>query len=404
MKKMTPFNVLISRKDALNIIYKSIKPIDRIEKTPIEESLYRVIAKNIYANMDVPPFNRAAMDGYALKAEDTYDASLQKPVLLKVISTLHAGESESKLINWGECVQISTGCPIPPGTNAVVMVEFTKVSACNVEIFKAVYPGANISLKGEDIKKDEVILKEKEHLTEAKIGVLAALGRKLVSVYEKPSVAVIPTGSEICELDTELRSGQIYDVNSYTLSVLLRNNGAKVTRSKIIPDSLTHLKSAVRNYLNHDLIIFSGGSSVGERDLIVSIIKETGKVLFHGVQIKPGKPTLFGLIKGVPVFGMPGYPTSCLSNAFLFLIPTIRKMANLPRKKVMSVKAKMGARIVSTSGREHFVPVKLKDGKAFPVYKKSGDITSLAEADGYLVLPINQDVLEQEEDVTITLF
>jgi molybdenum cofactor synthesis domain-containing protein len=284
------------------------------------------------------------------------------------------------------------------------MVEFTEEKGGGVSVYKAVHPVANIAQKGEDIKKGEVILKDGDFLTPAKIGALAALGRTKALVYQKPRVAVIPTGIEVCEIGSELKEGQVYDVNSYTLSSILSDNGALVTRSSIIPDSFEELKSAVKRFLDHDLIVFSGGSSVGERDLLVKVVEETGKILFHGVQIKPGKPTLFSMVQDKPVFGMPGYPTSCLSNAYVFLVPVIRRMARLPPKKPKTVKAKMAKRTVSASGREQFLPVKLMEGRAYPVFKKSGDITSMAEADGYLILPLNLDVIEEDEEVTVILF
>jgi molybdenum cofactor synthesis domain-containing protein len=404
MSEMTPFKLLISREEALKTVLNTVKPIDRTEQVHIEESLGRVLAEKITADRDVPPFDRSAMDGYAVKAEDTYGASETKPVILKIVGVLHAGESTDRPIGKGECIRISTGCPIPPGADAVVMMEFTEEKGAIVSVFKAEHPGANIAKKGEDMKKGEVILKNGELLTPAKIGVLAALGHEKVLVYQKPHVAVIPTGTEVCELGSKLGSGQVYDVNSYTLSAVLSANGATVTRSPIIPDSLEQLKSAVTGSLDYDLIMFSGGSSVGERDLLVKVIEEMGRLLFHGVQMKPGKPTLFGIIGETPIFGMPGYPASCLSNAYVFLVPAIRRMARLPSKRQVTVKAKMAKRLVSASGREQVLPVKFTDGKAYPTFKKSGDITGLSEADGYIILPINLDVIEEGEEVTVTLF
>lgn len=401
---MVPFKLLISRQKALSMILDSVKPIERTERLGIEESSTRVLAEEIVADEDVPPFDRAAMDGYAVKAEDTYGASDYNPRNLKLTSVLHAGESTSTRVSEGECIRIATGCPVPPGADAVVMVEFTEETEGNVSVFRAVHPGANISPRGEDIEKGEVILRKGELLTPAKVGVLAALGQRSVLVYEKPRVAVIPTGTEVVDLGSELEEGQIYDVNSYTLTSVLAENGGAVTKSPIVPDSFEQVKSAIMRFLDYDLIIFSGGSSVGEKDLLVKVVEESGKVLFHGVQIKPGKPTLLGLVKGKPVFGMPGYPTSCLSNAYVFLVPAIRKMARLPEKKSITVKAKMGKRIVSASGREQFLPVKITDGRAHPVFKRSGDITSMAKADGYIILPVNLDVIEEGEEVTVTLF
>jgi molybdenum cofactor synthesis domain-containing protein len=404
MGEMVPFKLLISREEALKTVLNLVKPIDRTEQVSLEETSNRVLAEDIIADEDVPPFHRAAMDGYAVRAEDTYGASDLNPITLKLIGVLHAGGSTDTPVNKGECIRIATGCQIPPGADAVVMVEFTEEKGGGVSIYKAVYPVANIAQKGEDIKKGEVILKDGDFLTPAKIGALAALGRTKALVYQKPRVAVIPTGIEVCEIGSELKEGQVYDVNSYTLSSILSDNGALVTRSSIIPDSFEELKSAVKRFLDHDLIVFSGGSSVGEKDLLVKVVEEAGKILFHGVQIKPGKPTLFSLVQDKPVFGMPGYPTSCLSNAYIFLVPVIRRMARLPPKKPKIVKAKMAKRTVSASGREQFLPVKLMEGRAYPVFKKSGDITSMAEADGYLILPLNLDVIEEDEEVTVTLF
>ena len=404
MEKMAPFKLLISREKALETILNTVKPIERTEEVPIEKAGGRVLAEDIKAKRDVPPFDRAAMDGYAVKAEDTFKASQFNPVRLKIVDVLHAGQSTDKIIKRGECIRIATGCPVPPGADAVVMMEFTEEKDGFVSIFRGVHPGANIAVKGEDIKKGEVILRKGDLLTPAKIGVLASLGHKDVLVYQKPRVAVIPTGSEICDLDSPLREGQVYDVNSYTLTSVLLENGASVTKVPIVPDVIDELRSAATRYLDHDLIVFSGGSSVGEKDMLVRVVEDLGELLFHGIQIKPGKPTLFGLVKGTPIFGMPGYPTSCLSNAYIFLVPAIRKIARLPPKRPRTVKAKMGARVVSASGREQFLTVKLKNGFAYPVFKASGDITSLANADGYIILPVNLDVIEKGEEVTITLF
>lgn len=404
MSEMIPFKLLISRKKALNIVLSLVKPIHRKEHVLLEDASGRVLAKDAIADKDVPPFDRSAMDGYAVKAKNTYDASNINPKTLKLTGVLHAGESTDIHLNKGECIRIATGCPIPPNADAVVMVEFTEEIEGNVSVYRAAHPGANIAKKGEDIKKGKVILKNGDLLTPAGIGVLAALGQKKVLVHQKPRVAIIPTGIEVCEVGSKLKKGQVYDVNSYTLSSVLSENGVLVTRSSIIIDTFEQLKSAIKHFLDHDLIVFSGGSSVGERDLLLRVIEETGKVLFHGVQIKPGKPTLFGLVQETPIFGMPGYPTSCLSNAYIFLVPFARKMARLPPQKLKTVKAKMAKRTVSASGREQFLTVKLTDGKAYPVFKKSGDITSIAEADGYVILPLNLDVIEEGEEVTITLF
>jgi len=404
MKEMAPFRLLISREEAMNIILDSIKPIERTEWVLIEEASGRVLAEDYVADRDVPPFDRAAMDGYAVKAEDNYAATSINPKILTLIDVLHAGDSSSKSLGKDECIQIATGCPIPEGADAVVMVEFTEASNGKISVFRPVYPRANISPRGEDMKKGEIIFRKGEQLTPAKIGVMAAIGRRKVFVYQKPKVAIIPTGTEICDVGSELKDGQIYDVNSYTLSSLLTENGAQVTKSSIVPDSYQEIASAITSLIDHDMIIFSGGSSVGEKDLLSGVVRDLGRVLFHGVQIKPGKPTLFGIVRGKPVFGMPGYPTSCLSNAYIFLVPTVRRMARLSPKVPRTVKVRLAQKIVSSSGREQFLTVKLRDGKAYPVFKQSGDITSMAMADGYIILPVNLDVIDEGEEVIVILF
>jgi molybdopterin molybdotransferase len=404
MSKMTPFKQLITYEEAQECIRKHIKPVTQTETVSIEDALDRVLAENITANMSVPPFDRAAMDGYAVKAEDTYGASSSKPKHLKLVETLHAGESSNRLLGMDECAQIATGSPIPRGADAVVMVEFTERSDKTINVLKPVYPGENISPKGEDIEEGRVILKAGDQLSAAKIGVLAALGKKEVRAFVKPRVAVVPTGSEVQEIGASLKEGQIYDINSYTLTAVIGKNGAVPVKSKAVPDTEEELKKAVKKLLAYDMIVFSGGSSVGERDLMSSVVQGFGEVIFHGIQVKPGKPTLFALVEGKPVFGMPGYPTSCLSNAYLLLVPAIRQMARLPPRIETTVKVPLAKRVVSSSGRMQFLTVKLKDGKAYPAFKQSGAITSMAEADGYIILPINVDVVEEDQEVTVFLF
>jgi molybdopterin molybdotransferase len=220
---------------------------------------------------------------------------------------------------------------------------------------------------------------------------------------EKPLVAIFSTGSEIRPLGEELQPGQIYDVNSYTLSSVISSNGCTPVTKGIVPDDEDSIRAALREATRHDLGVFSGGSSVGARDLFADAVESMGEVLFHGLQVKPGKPTLFGVVEGTPIFGMPGYPTSCLSNAYVFLAPALLKLAGLPPVEPRTVKARMGSRVVSSSGREQFLTVRLEGGTAHPVFKKSGDITSMARADGYIVLPIDLDVIEEGEEVEVTL-
>ncbi len=403
MKNMEPFKLLVSQEDAEKLILEHCIPIDESEQVDVSLASGRILASDITADAHVPPFDRAAMDGYAVIAQDTF-AAQNEEVLLALSEVIHAGEVAQTSVSQGHCIQIATGSPMPDGADAVVMVEFTEHRNDKILVTKPVYPGANISRAGEDIKQGETVLPQNSFLTPARIGTLTALGMTAASVFRKPKIAVIPTGTEVVSPGIPLKPGQIYDVNSYTLQSILTANGAEVTRFPVATDDDKVIRSTLSSASKYDMAVFSGGSSVGERDLLAGIMEEMGQVLFHGVQIKPGKPTLFGIVKGVPVFGMPGYPTSCLSNAYIFLVPAVRKMAHLPQASHPTVRAKLGKRIVSSSGRKQFLTVRIEDGIAHPVYKHSGAITSMAKADGYIVLPVNLDVIEEGEDVEITLF
>lgn len=400
---MKPFHRLISFNEAKKIIMENTKEMERVEKVNILNAVSRVLAENIVAPFDVPGFKRASMDGYAVMAKDTYNASLQNPKKLKVVGKIFAGEKAKIEIKEGECIQIATGAPLPKNADAVVIVEDTSKEGDYVNIYKPVYPGANVSLPDSDVKKGELILKKGELLTPPKIGVLASLGIEKVKVYEKPKVKIFPTGKEIVKLGEELDYGKIYDINSYTLATLLINEGAKPIINDIVEDDEEAIEEAIGRAIDADYIIFSGGSSIGERDLLAKVIKKKGELLFHGIAVKPGKPTICGKIDSTLIFGMPGYPTSCLTNAYVLLLPSIKKMARLPFE-IKKVKAKLAQNILSTIGRYQIYPVKVENGIAYPVFKESGAITSLSKANGYIEIPAEVEYLEEGMEVIVTLF
>ncbi len=207
----------------------------------------------------------------------------------------------------------------------------------------------------------------------------------------------MPTGEEIAEAGQALRPGQIYDINSHTVAAVVRQSGGEPVKMPIAEDKPEKLRAAIESALETDMVVISGGSSVGERDLMFSILEELGKVLFHGIQVKPGKPTMFAVVRGKPVLGMPGYPTSCLINAHLLLQPAVRKMAHLPVQGEKPVEATLAQSVPGSVGRRQFLPVKLVEGQAVPLFKESGAITATAEADGYLDIAPNVDILEKGE-------
>lgn len=400
---MKPFRQLISFEEAKRIIMENTQEMERIEEVNIVDAVDRVLAADIYAPFNVPGFKRAAMDGYAVRAEDTFNASLTSPKKLRVVGKIFAGEASRKKIGEGECIQIATGAVLPDGSDAVVIVEDTERQGDMVAIYKPVYPGANVSKEDADIKKGQKVLERGEVLNPPKIGVLAALGMERVKVYEKPKVEIFPTGKEVVEPGKNLEEGKIYDINSYTLASLLKKAGAEARINEIVDDEKEAIERAIEKAGNADYAIFSGGSSVGERDILADVIEKKGKLLFHGIAVKPGKPTICGIVGKTLILGMPGYPTSCLTNAYVLLLPSIRKMARLPLE-LKKEEVTLAKNISSTIGRHQIYTVKVKDGKAYPAFKESGAITSMSMADGYIEIPANVEFLEEGSKVTVTYF
>jgi molybdenum cofactor synthesis domain-containing protein len=397
---MKPFGKLMTRLDAVRLIEENTRRITRVEEIPLGEAAGRVLVADIVAGFNVPSFNRSSMDGYAVRASDTAGA----PVTLKLIGARHAGEVFDGVVGVGECLEIATGAPVPNGADAVVMVEYTKLAGDVVEIQRTAKPGSNIAPEGEDIKKGEVVVKAGEILTPGRLGAVAALGFNKVRVYVRPRVAIYSTGNEVVSQGWPLKPGQVYDINSYTLSAVVAANGGVPVLRGLVRDDFDAIVTAVKDASAYDVAVFSGGSSVGVRDLFAGVIEDLGKVHFHGLRVKPGKPTLFGEVGGIPFFGMPGYSTSCLNNAYVFLAPALRRVAGLPPAEQRAVKRRLSRAIMAEGEREQFYSVRVEGGEAVPVFKQSGDITSMAYANGYIIIPIGTQLLEAGAEVTVYLF
>jgi molybdopterin molybdotransferase len=403
--RMRPIRATISLDEARAIVARAIRPVVRTERVRLDAANGRVVAAPIVAPDDVPPFARAAMDGYAVRAADTVGASTQAPRPLAWVETVYTAQVPTETVGEAQCTEIATGAPMPEGADAVVMVEDTEKDADGrVRIFSPVYPGQNLTRQGADIRAGQVVLSPGDVLTPSRVGAVAALGLIEVEVFARPRVAILSTGNEVVDPGQPLEPGHIYDINKFTLSSILREHGIEPVPYPTAPDTVDELERALTACLAEDVVIFSGGSSVGERDLIVDVVERMGEVRFHGIAVKPGKPTLFGMIGGTPVFGMPGYPTSCLSNAYMLLIEPLRRMARLPDWAPRTVTLPLGQRVVSTTGRHQFYTVRIADGVVMPAFKASGDITSMSQADGYIEIPAQTDVVEKGEPVTVTLF
>jgi molybdopterin molybdotransferase len=401
---MRPFRTTIPMSEALARVLEAAVPTDRTEHVPLDQSHGRVLADAVVAPADVPPFDRAAMDGYAVIANDTAGASRDAPRTLRRVEVLYAGQVPSRTLAPGECAEIATGAPIPEGADAVVMVEQTENLDGQVRVFSPVSPRQNVGRRGSDMTAGATVLEPGSFLNPSRVGALAAAGVSAVRVYARPVVAILSTGSELVEAGRSLAPGQIYDVNRHTLAAVVTLHGGQPLSLPSAPDTIEELTRVVRDLPDADLVVFSGGSSVGDRDLVLDVLRAAGEVLFHGIAVKPGKPTALGRIGARPVLGMPGNPTSCLSNAYLLLAPMLRRIARLPAHRPQTIRARLARRIVSTTDRHQFYTVRLEDGAAVPAFKGSGDITSMAHADGYIEIPAGTPAVEAGDEVEVTCF
>ena len=407
------FRKLLSLDEAKNVLQRHLKPKPLgVEEIPLLEAYNRVLAEDVTATLDVPPFNRSTVDGYAVKAEDTFGAEENNPISLKICGTVNVGQQPKIRVTQGAAAEIATGAPIPGGADAVVMVEQTVRKGDEVHVFDAVAKDENVMKAGADIRKGEAVLRAGQSLGSRKIGVLAALGTAKVKVYTVPRVAVLSTGAEIVEPSVKLPYGKIYDINAYTLSAAVLESGGKPRYLGVFPDDTAELQKALKRALaSADMVITSGGVSVGPKDIMPQTLNSLGKpgVIVCGIAVKPGKPTTIALINGKPVFSLPGNPTSSLLVFHLLARPVISFMAGRKAEKEPIVKALATTRMFSARGRRTFVTVKLKRDKSDRLVVEpvptglSGAITTLARAEGFIEIPENQQFVDAGEEVTVYL-
>jgi molybdopterin molybdotransferase len=399
----TEFLKTTDLKEVENII-KKIPFKRKKERIPLKEAHRRVLAEDIITNIDLPPFNRVLMDGYAVKAEDTFSASEEDPSILKIIENINAGQVASKIVEKGTCIEVSTGAPMPEGADAVVMVEFTEINDGNVYILQSVHNGQDFTEKGKDIKKGELLLREGSLLTHDKIGALAAIGAGEVKVYKKPEIAIISTGNEIIEYDEKMEYGKIYDINSQTIANAVKSCGCKPLFRGIAKDNYKNLKNSIKQNLDADVIITSGGTSAGTGDVLKSVLDDIGEVFVHGITVKPGKPTIIGMIDKKPIFGLPGNPAAALIVFHVLVAPYLRSMASrsmISRSNIL--KLQIASRYYSSRGRHQYVLVKIEGNQAYPILKDSGAITAFVEADGYFEIPKNVEMMMEGSEIEVIL-
>ncbi len=414
---------------AADISSERAKAGTSIEHVDVAEALGRIAAADVFSALNVPPFDRAIMDGYAVLASDTFYADETNPVSLIINGYLSAGESPLHSVETGSCTGIATGAPLPKGANAVVKVENTAEytdavdgePVNKVKIYKPVAPAENILLTGADIKRGELIVRGGTLLTPRETGVLAACGITDALVRTKPIVALISTGNELMAPGEDLEPAKVYDVNTRALSDSVRDSGCIPYFLGIARDNIDELSDKLKESLEKgaDVIIASGGTSAGAGDLLPKVIDEQGEILVHGVDIKPGKPFIFGEVRGKPFFGLPGNPTSALITFNLFVAPLLRTIAGIPAHTYESaqsrnerlIKATAGQRIFSERGRNEYVLVNLVPAEkpeeasflAYPILTGSGAITTLARADGYIFMEKGKEIIEEGDEVDVEL-
>lgn len=408
------FRKLLTLDEARQTILKYFRPKPLgVEEIQLLEAYNRVLAENVTADLDIPPFDRSTVDGYAVKAEDTFGAEENKPVRLKVSGVVNVGEPPKIAVVSGEAVEIVTGAPMPNGADAVVMVEHTERKNGEVWIYNAVVKDENVMKAGADIKKDELVLKNGQLLGSREIGVLAAIGKTKARVYKIPRVAVLSTGAEVTEPGKVLPFGKIYDINAYSLSTAVLESGGKPVYLGVFPDDKNEIQKALKQALaSADMVVTSGGVSVGPKDVMPQTLNSLGKpgVIVCGIATKPGKPTTVALVDGKLVFSLPGHPTSALLIFHLLVRPIIQQLAGRTVEELSAVKALAATRMFPAKGRRTFVMVKLKRDKskrliAEPVPSGlSGAITTLAKADGFVEIAENQQFVDADEEVLVRLF
>ena len=397
---MNLFGSLVSADDAQDLILAKLKPITDTETIDLKDASGYALAEDIKSSMDVPAFDRAAMDGYAVIAAD-----LHEPAMLKIVGAAFAGKPFKGSLKRGECIEIATGAAIPKGCDAVVMVETVQVVGQAVQCKQAARVGDNITRRGEDITRGEVVVKKGTLLGPGQVAAIAICGRPRIKVFRKPEVLIFTTGDEVVAPGKALKNGQVYDCNSFAMMAIARRAGANVTYKANVQDTQAALLKVVsQSARKFDLIVFSGGTSVGNKDFGFEVVNKLGDVYVRGVAIKPGKPVLFGTVGKCGVFGMPGYPTSCLLTAELFLAPAVRRLAHTDDHHKARRAAKLGHEIKQDKTKQQLVPVRIDENDlAWSTFKGSGNITSLSQSVGFISIDAGDGVIAKGVELVVNV-
>lgn len=382
------------------IIKENINNFRETETISLIDSQGRILSKDIYSNEDVPAFNKSTVDGYSVKSSNVNGASETIPVILNGLEEVVMGKEYSNELLDGYCIYTPTGGMVPLGADGVVMIEYSQKLGNETFIERGVAPGENIIYKGEDIKSGDLLVPKNANLTPEKIGSLAAAGKINIEVYKKLNFSIISTGDEIISNDEDISKGQVRDINTYTLASAIKSFGGHIESLSVARDTLKEITDSIANALKlSDIVILSGGSSVGTKDFTIKAIEKLGgNVLVHGISLKPGKPTILATINNKLVVGLPGHPVSALI-VFRALFEEILTM-----RKPTSTKLAIGKNVHSTPGRTTYQAVSIEGETVLPIYGKSGVISLLSKADGYIVIPSYIEGISSGEVVEVFKF
>jgi molybdopterin molybdotransferase len=404
---------MISVREALEIALQQTERLSA-KPVPLLESSGRVLAEDVVTDVDMPPFPRSSMDGYAVRGEDVRAT----PVTLEVVGTIPAGSYPNFSIHSGQAAKIMTGAPLPSGADAVQMVEKTRPlgGSNRVEILEGIAPGSNVAALGSEARRGDIVLTAGTYVTPGVIGLLAAIGKETVSVYAAPSVAILATGDELVEVTSRPQPGQIRNSNSFTLYAQVQHAGCQPQLLGIAKDDKNYLRDRIAQGLEYDLFLVTGGVSMGDLDLVEDVFQEFDlNIFFTKVAMKPGKPVVMARSPrggskalGGLIFGLPGNPVSATTVFEVLVRPMIRKMMGLPAYHNQTVIATLTGHFANRSGRENYAPaVTWYEGNRFLVRplksKGSGDIVTYAKSNSYLICPIDRTELSENEEVTVML-
>jgi molybdopterin molybdotransferase len=394
--------------DALRTLLDQLPRQTRAETVATTDALDRVLSEDVSSPGDLPTFPRSTMDGFAVRAADTFGATEGLPAYLDLVGEVLMGHAPAVSLGLGQAARIATGGMLPSGADAVVMVEQTQeVGERTVEVLRPVAPGESVVQVGEDVRNGDPILPRGHRLRPQDLGGLLALGVTQVGVARRLRVGIVSGGDELVEPDAEPGPGQIRDINSYTLAALVRRAGHEPCLAGIFADEYSALEHAARQALaSSDVLVLSAGSSVSTRDMTAQVIGALGQpgVLVHGVSLKPGKPTILAICADKPVFGLPGNPVSCMVTFDLFVAPTLAYLSGAQAPARRTVSARLARNIASATGREDYIQVRLENGQAVPVFGKSNLIYTLVRADGMLKVPLDVGGLTAGSEVEVVLF